>query len=325
MSDVVIDATGALMGGASRFLSELRGYIDRTGRDDIEVLDGGGRMSARWVVRRELEIVRRRPRRVIALNNLSFQTGGERTVLLRNALHFLDATETASMSGIDAKRLARQSRVICQMARRADRIVVPSASMAERVRSALPPAAARRVTVRAHPLSPSDRPETSRDSTVLLCPVLDAPYKGLATRLRRLIDAVAERSDLQLRLTMSADAFASPLPDNVVALGRLDLDGLIVELDSAGALVFPLTVESFGYPLAEARSMNIPVLAPDTALTREVAASSLVPCDFTSSQSVDEALDLVRSALPSADVPTAPFDPDRYFAWLIDEPIAWLT
>ena len=35
---VTVDAAGAQMGGAARYLEELRGYLVRTGREDIEII-----------------------------------------------------------------------------------------------------------------------------------------------------------------------------------------------------------------------------------------------------------------------------------------------
>ena len=35
---VTVDAAGAQMGGAARYLEELRGYLARTGREDIEII-----------------------------------------------------------------------------------------------------------------------------------------------------------------------------------------------------------------------------------------------------------------------------------------------
>ena len=38
---VIVDAAGAQMGGAARFLVELRGYLERTGREDVEIIGRG--------------------------------------------------------------------------------------------------------------------------------------------------------------------------------------------------------------------------------------------------------------------------------------------
>ena len=45
------------------------------------------------------------------------------------------------------------------------------------------------------------------------------------------------------------------------------------------AIYFPTDLESFGYPLAEARVSGQPVIARDTALNREIAGPAL--CRYT--------------------------------------------
>ena len=44
---VIVDAAGAQMGGAARYLAELRGYLARTGRGDVQVIGAQRRVSTR--------------------------------------------------------------------------------------------------------------------------------------------------------------------------------------------------------------------------------------------------------------------------------------
>ena len=82
---VVVDAAGAQMGGAARYLHELHGYLSRTGRSDVEVIGSQRRVTPGWLVRRELAGGSRDRR--VALNNVGFVApGGQRWTLLRNAL-----------------------------------------------------------------------------------------------------------------------------------------------------------------------------------------------------------------------------------------------
>ena len=93
---VTVDAAGGLMGGAARFLVELRGYLERTGREDVEIIGSRRRVRPDWLLRRELSNPARSRR--VALNNVGFFTpGGQRWTLLRNPLHFLTEGEQARL------------------------------------------------------------------------------------------------------------------------------------------------------------------------------------------------------------------------------------
>ena len=81
---MTVDAAGGLMGGAARLLVELRGYLERTGREDVEIIGSRRRVRPGWLLRRELSS--RAWSRRVALNNVGFVTpGGQRWTLLRNA------------------------------------------------------------------------------------------------------------------------------------------------------------------------------------------------------------------------------------------------
>ena len=81
---VTVDAAGARMGGAARYLVELRGYLERTGREDVEIIGAQQRVGPGWLMRRELGSLVRSRR--VAINNVGFVApGGQRWTLLRNA------------------------------------------------------------------------------------------------------------------------------------------------------------------------------------------------------------------------------------------------
>ncbi|MGH8995907.1 MAG: hypothetical protein ACRDYB_07760 [Acidimicrobiales bacterium] len=117
-------------------------------------------------------------------------------------------------------------------------------------------------------------------------------------------------------------------PSTLQALGIADRPWLVVNgpllpeqlgplQASAGVIFFPCELESFGFPLAEARVNRQPVVAPDTALSREVAGDALVPYhpgDVNSlAAAFDEALGLTLPPLREN-----PFDPGRYFTCLFE-------
>jgi len=324
---VVVDCAGALMGGGSRFLGELDGYLAARGATTAEVrlVGRGRRIAPGWLVRRE----RLGPhRRAVAPNNVSFVTArGERWVLLRNLLHFLTPEETARIPGGLPGHVARTAVVARAAARRADVVVVPSSEMAQRVCDALP-RLSERIIVRAHPLSvPAAVPAADREPHRLLCPVLFSRFKDMG-QLLRLADAAADRlaadSGVAVNIVVTAterEAAAEGLTETrrLRFVGRLSAAELAEQQRRCRALLYPTRLESFGYPLAEARLAGLPVVALDSDRNREVAGPVLVPYQREEAGAVAAAMHEAFAATPGREA-TNPFDPDRYFRWLLDLP-----
>jgi glycosyltransferase involved in cell wall biosynthesis len=313
---VTVDIAGARMGGAARYAGELRAYLARTGRGDVRLIGASRRVNPAWLVRRE--VARPGARRRIALNNVSFVApGGERWALLRNALHFLTDTEASALDPSLLASVRREAAVVRLSARRADALVVPCTAMAERVIRILP-GVRNRVTVRPHPVSADSVPRGPRDQAIL-CPVLFASYKRMDERLAELLSAVQEHGDTSVRVRVTADP--ADLPASVAADPRIDLVGRSDPREvrdlwaRSRAIYYPTGLESFGYPLAEARVSGHPVIAYDTAQNREIAGPAL--CGFTPGDR-DSLRAAVALALTSNVAPApAAFDPDAYFNWIL--------
>ena len=91
-------------------------------------------------------------------------------------------------------------------------------------------------------------------------------------------------------------------------LGRIDQHDLQQAWARSRAIYFPSGLESFGYPLAEARANGQPVIARDTAQNREIAGPASCGFDPGDPDSLRQA---VKSALTTEVVPDPqPFDPD---------------
>ena len=75
---------------------------------------------------------------------------------------------------------------------------------------------------------------------------------------------------------MPADLAACPRVDLLAGAAREESAALV---GRARAVYFPGGLESFGYPLAEARAGGRPVIARDTAQNREIAGPAL--CGYT--------------------------------------------
>jgi glycosyltransferase involved in cell wall biosynthesis len=320
---VTVDVAGAAMGGAARYAAELRAYLQRSERLDVRVIGAARHVEPSWLLRREA--ARPGARRRVALNNVTFVTpGGERWTLLGNALHFVSEAEAAQLDPALRTRMGRDAAVVRLTARRADTIVVPCSAMAERVASHLP-GVRHRLAVRPHPVSagpPAPGPaRPAAREPVILCPVLLASYKRMDERLAELLRAVARHGDRSIRVRVTATAAELPSLAGhpaVELVGRLSEREMRDLWGRCRAVYFPTGVESFGYPLAEARVLGLPIIARDTAQNREIAGAALRGFRPGDEASLTTA---VGEALTAAVVPDPrPFDPDSYFRWLLGSP-----
>jgi hypothetical protein len=316
---VTVDAAGARMGGAARYLDELRGYLARTGREDVEIIGSRQRVGPGWLVRREMSS---RPwSRRVALNNVSFVTpGGPRWTLLRNALHFLTEDEQAQLTPALRASVRRDATVVHLAARRSDVIIAPSTAMTERIATVRPNLSGR-VVVRPHPVSAVPVSHLLADP-VILCPVLFAPFKQMAQRLTELLTAVGDLEDPSVRVRVTASAAEVPVAiashPQVELVGRLPHSDLREMQARSRAIYFPTGLESFGYPLAEARVSGMPAIARDTAQNREIGGAALCGYKLGDPDSLRRAVEVALTADIAPD--PGPFDPDRYFSWLLGLP-----
>jgi glycosyltransferase involved in cell wall biosynthesis len=315
-TSVTLDMAGGQVGGAARYRAEAIGYLRRSARDDIRVIGATRRLNPAWLAVREAAAVRRGRR--IALNNIGFFTpGGERWTLLRNALHFLSPAEWAALDPGLRAVMSRQIPVVHQAARRSDVLVAPSTAMAERVAAVLPDAA-HRVIVRMHPLTATPvhpRP----DRPLILAPVLFSPYKHMAERLADWVNAVDYALPEPVRMIVTASPADVPpalgTSPRLHFVGRADHESMARLWDCCQAIYFPTGLESFGYPLAEARARGLPVIARDTAQNREIAGPALCGYDVSDPESLRHATEAALGADVAPD--PGPFDPDAYFDWLL--------
>lgn len=317
--ELYVDVAGGPTGGAARFRAELLGHLERANRSGIRVIGQGWMLTPSWLALREVRAGRAAK---IAVNNVSFVGPGRKTVLLRNALHFLRPDEEPAMTAV-VQSMASKIRIARGSCRRADLIVVPTHDMADRVRRLLPEVAGR-VEVRPHPLSfvAAGRPLPVRPlGDFVLFPSLPAIHKDAATHLRRLLEALDRLgSDVQVAVTAGPADIAPELRVHplVVAIGAQPVELMPDWYAQCRAVYFPTRIESFGYPLAEARVVGRPVIALDSAQNREVAGTSLVGF---ASDSPDDLEHAVREAImvsPAVHLSADPsvFDADRYFGWL---------
>jgi hypothetical protein len=315
-ASVTIDLAGSQMGGAARYRNELDGYLERRARGDVKVIGTHRRLTPAWLAAREASAARRGRR--IALNNVGFLTpGGERWTLLANALHFLGPAELAALEPRLRASMARQAPIVHGAARRSDVLVAPCTAMAERITAVLPGVAGRLV-VRMHPMSAGVIGGPPGDS-LIFCPVLFAPYKRMPERIAEWLAAVDGELDDSVRLVVTASA--TEVPGALAAsprlrfAGRLSVDRTRQLWARCLAAYFPTGLESFGYPLAEARALGRPVIARDTWQNREIAGAALCGYTLGDGDSLRRATERALTLRVAADPVT--FDPDAYFDWML--------
>jgi glycosyltransferase involved in cell wall biosynthesis len=316
---VIVDVAGGPTGGAARYRLELYRHLSRTGREDVEIIGADRRVTPSWLLRREVTCPRRARR--ISLTNVSFVApGGERWTKLGNALHFLTDSELAQLDPSLRLTTQRRAAVVHRAARRSDVLYTPSTAMAERVARVLPTLRSR-IIPRLNAVSPDLIPSLPRDP-VILCPVLFDPHKHMVERITELLTAVDEVADPSVQLIVTADR--AEVPTELANQKRIELVGRLPHAKlrdvwaRSRAIYFPTGIESFGFPLAEARVSGHPVIARDTAQNREIAGPALcgfTPGDITSLQAA-AMLALSTDVAPDP----SPFDPDAYFAWLLGPP-----
>jgi len=146
-----------------------------------------------------------------------------------------------------------------------------------------------------------------------------APWKGLGERLALCIDACsrirAAGIAVELMVTATEEELAREgiSAEAVTAVGRRDVRATEELLATAHVIYFPTAIESFGYPLAEARANGQPVLALANSHNAEVAGDALVGFE-PNVHSLEQA---IRRSLEIHVTPSVVSKPDEYFDLLL--------
>lgn len=314
----VVDIAGASMGGAATYVGELRRYLSRSGTSDVHLVGAGQTLTPTWLAKREWS-ARQAPLR-IALNNAGYlNKRGSNVTLLGNALHFAKPDELRRLRYRPPRSLVLQSQFVRAAARRSEVLVVPCSAMADRV-ARCEPILESRIVVRSHPVRQSAwAGSRTIDPGVILIPILNAPYKRLDIHLSNLLKACDDlpEADVRIRITAREIDFPheltiDPRVEFIEPQSRTELESA---WKCAAAIYFPTQLESFGYPLAEARANGLPVIALDTKQNREIAGDALRGYELDDLSSLREAI--LSSVTTPTEPDPGPFDPDRYFSWLL--------
>jgi len=83
------------------------------------------------------------------------------------------------------------------------------------------------------------------------------------------------------------------LESTVVCLGNIPHDHLASIYNESDIFIFPSVVESFGHPMVEAMAANLPVVASNTAVNREICGSAGLFFDAFSVESCAQAISML--------------------------------
>lgn len=161
--------------------------------------------------------------------------------------------------------------------KRADKVIVQTEWMKDALikKDRIPPERVDRITPAIPDLSTLCKPGVKRDPSLFFYPAGSIIYKDHQC----IVDALwilykRGISDLKVIFTEKENALPwlkipMEVRKNIEFRGMVKREEM-VPLYQSSVLVFPSYIETFGYPLAEARSLSVPVIAADTPFSREL-------------------------------------------------------
>lgn len=127
----------------------------------------------------------------------------------------------------------------------------------------------------------------------LFYPAADYIYKNhelLFKAVNLLVNGSMQKKDLVLYVTLEQNNELAQryiekfnLEDHIILTGKLRYEEVMRFYKSVDALVFPSKIETFGMPLVESKAFNLPIIAADLPLYREVIGDYEKPfvlCDY---------------------------------------------
>jgi glycosyltransferase involved in cell wall biosynthesis len=165
--------------------------------------------------------------------------------------------------------------------------VTPSTALAEMIKSTHPSLAGRPFRTMLHgtdlsKFAPRDS-EARRDGPfVFLCPTKIEAYKGLAVLLEATRLLAAERDDFEVHVTAPDRGWPSHEQEMIEAgrgsahferirfTGAQPAERMPEVYRAADAVVYPSLCESFGFPLLESMACELPIVAGDIDVNREL-------------------------------------------------------
>ena len=229
-------------------------------------------------------------------NYASFRSPVPQLVMICNPVYFSDRYQSllrrygtlAERADYRLRRLHARASV-----RRADVAVFPTRAFMDGVVTELGAGGVARPHALHHGFDAPVTPRTDTDRSVtapikVFYPTSWAPHKNFGVLFEAAERLAARRVPFELWLTLDGQPYTGPyrrwFASDVAQLkdarasvrwtGYLTPDQIAARYAAADVVVFPSWLETFGYPLAEARAAGVPLVAADTATNREVAGES---------------------------------------------------
>ena len=239
-------------------------------------------------------------------NIITFGLKVPQVAYIHQSIPFQSAKTFSFFKGSERKLAVIQhliGRIIKHSAKKSDRVIVQTEWMKEAVcrLCCIPADRVSVVMPQVKPFAVASAP--AFDSSAFFYPTAPAMYKNNAV-LFAASEQLAQKSlDFTVTMTLPEDKSR----ERVACVGRLPYDEVVARYH-ASTLVFPSYIETFGYPLAEARQAGTIVLASDTAFSREVLAGYPNAYFFDPFRPQDLAAlmeQVVRGEIVRQDVPAA--------------------
>ena len=222
-------------------------------------------------------------------------------LLVRNALYFSNLYREMFLRRHSLQyrfAFALRRWLISRSARAADVVMTPTRAMLDELRRHVK---VKNAVVNPYGVAPPELPAKDGMATILsgaLPRVVRLLFVSLYSEhknLRTLLDALAilnAGTETRFKLTTTADptwagaawtathkedirlARTAGIAEHVDFVGPLSREKTDCLYAAAGIFVFPSLTESFGFPLAEAMSNGLPILAADTPVNREVCGEA---------------------------------------------------
>lgn len=211
---------------------------------------------------------------VLSMQNIiTFGLKVPQVVYIHQSIPFQEEKRFSFWKGSERKLAVIQhwiGAIIKKSAQKSDRVIVQTQWMKEAV-CRMCRISADRVSVvmpQVKPFAVDSAP--AFDATAFFYPTACAVYKNNAA-VYAACDCLEKKGfDFSVTLTLPQEESRG----RVTCVGRLPYEDVVAHYHTS-TLIFPSYIETFGYPLAEARQAGTIVLAADTAFSREVLSDYL--------------------------------------------------
>ena len=252
-----------------------------------------------WFDQVEVPRILRRERIDVLFSTANFATffcPCRQLLLVRNSLYFSSLYRLKILPHKPWKTRAGEALrrwLVCRSAMASDLVLTPSQAMLDELRMAvrLRGALVNHYGVDRQRFRPMAKAFAENGCVSLVFTSLYSEHKNIGTLFRALLEL--EASGQKCRLITTADPdwerinnaireSDRKLADELQRLGLLELTGVLAgsALDQlyarADIFVYPSVVESFGHPLLEAMAADLPIVAADVPVNRELAGDAAI-------------------------------------------------